>query len=95
MKHRLPVAPEMPPTDLKDIAFILLTHQHGDHLDLDLLCQMQDYPILWVIPVPVLDLVEAELKLPVDRLIVPRAMQSDRIQRQTLVIPWRHAHLRC
>lgn len=76
LKHRLPGAPEMPAADLKDLSFVLLTHSHSDHLDLDLLCQLQPYPILWVIPAPILDVVEAEVKLPVDRLIVPQAMQT-------------------
>jgi len=80
LKHRLPSAPEMPVADLEDVDFILLTHGHGDHLDLDLLRGLKDFPILWVIPAPVLDLVEAEIKLPMDRLIVPRAMQPIEIQ---------------
>jgi phosphoribosyl 1,2-cyclic phosphodiesterase len=75
LKHRLPGAPEMPVGDLKDLAFILLTHGHGDHLDLDLLRQLTNFPILWVIPAPVLEMVQAELKLLMDRLIVPQAMQ--------------------
>jgi len=73
--HRLPNAPEMPASDLKDLSFILLTHQHSDHLDLGLLRQLQPYPILWVIPAPLLEIVEAEFKLPENRLIAPQVMQ--------------------
>jgi L-ascorbate metabolism protein UlaG (beta-lactamase superfamily) len=75
LRHRLPGAPEMPVADLKNLSFVILTHQHGDHLDLDLLRQLQAYPIYWVVPAPVLEVVEAEFKLPMDRVIVPRVMQ--------------------
>jgi glyoxylase-like metal-dependent hydrolase (beta-lactamase superfamily II) len=54
LKRRLPNASEMSAGELKDLVFILLTHQHGDHLDLSLLHQLIDFPILWVIPAPVL-----------------------------------------
>lgn len=50
LRQRLPGAPEMPAADLKDFTFVLLTHSHGDHLDLELMRQLQTFPILWVIP---------------------------------------------
>ena len=46
LKHGLPSAPEMPAGDLEDLTFILLSHQHGDHLDLSLLRQLIDFPTL-------------------------------------------------
>ena len=57
LKHRLPDAPEMPVDALKDLDFILLTQQHGNHLDLDLLHGLQDFPILWVVTTPILPIV--------------------------------------
>ena len=76
LRHRLPDAPEMPVDDLKDLDFILLTHQHRDHLDLNLICELQDYPILWVIPAPLLPIVDVEVDIVADRLIVPTLMQT-------------------
>ena len=37
--------------DLSALSFVLLTHAHNDHLDLDLLSGLKQYPIQWVIPV--------------------------------------------
>lgn len=76
LKHRLPGAPEMPVDDLKELDFILLTHRHGDHLDSNLLRQLKDFPILWVIPAPVLELMRDEIEIPASRLIVPEPMRT-------------------
>ena len=81
LKHKLPDAPEMPVDDLIDLDFILLTHQHSDHLDLSLLRGLQDYPILWVIPKPLLPRVLANVYITADRLIVPEPLQTIEIQR--------------
>ena len=80
LKHRLPDAPEMPVDDLKDLDFILLTHQHADHLDLGLLGQLQDFPIVWVVPAPILPMVQAEFDIPASRLIVPEPMRMIEIR---------------
>jgi L-ascorbate metabolism protein UlaG (beta-lactamase superfamily) len=80
LKHRLPDAPEVPVEDLRGLDFILLTHRHSDHLDLNLLHGLQDFPILWVIPAPVLPLVQAEVEIPANRLIVPEPMRTVEIQ---------------
>jgi len=80
LKHRLPDAPEMAADDLKDLDFILLTHQHSDHLDLNLLQRLQAYPLLWVVPAPLLPKVQAEVDIAADRLIVPEAMRPIEIQ---------------
>ena len=76
LKHKLPDAPEMPVDDLKALDFLLLTHQHSDHLDLNLLRGLQDFPILWVIPAPLLPIVQAEVDIAADRLIVPEPMRT-------------------
>ena len=91
LSHRLPDAPEMPMGDLKDLDFILLTHQHSDHLDLNLLRGLQDYPILWVIPVPLLPLVQAEVDITADRLIVPGLTRTIEI-RGICITPFNGLH---
>ena len=37
-------------SDLSSLSFVLLTHAHKDHLDLDLLSALKDHPIRWVVP---------------------------------------------
>ena len=76
LSHKLPDAPEMPVDDLQDLDFILLTHQHSDHLDLGLLRSLQIYSILWVVPAPLLPIVRADIDIAADRLIVPEAMRT-------------------
>lgn len=80
LKHKLSDAPEMSVGDLKDLDFILLTHQHSDHLDLSLLHKLQGFPILWVVPAPLLPMVQAQVEIAADRLIVPEPMQTIEIQ---------------
>ena len=59
--------------DLTGISLIVLTHAHNDHLDMSLVKALADTPVQWVIPHYVLEKIETELKLPRERVIVPRA----------------------
>jgi L-ascorbate metabolism protein UlaG (beta-lactamase superfamily) len=36
--------------DLANLAFVVLTHRHSDHLDLDLLRSLRGLPIPWIVP---------------------------------------------
>lgn len=76
LQHKLPNAPEMPVEDLDGLDFILLTHQHSDHLDLDLLRGLQGFPCLWVVPAFLLPLIQAEVDIPEDRLVIPEPMRT-------------------
>jgi L-ascorbate metabolism protein UlaG (beta-lactamase superfamily) len=76
LKNRLPQAPAMDVArDLKDLDFVLLTHRHGDHLDLDLLRLLRHLPIWWFIPEAILPLVQREIKLPAKQILVPKPLQ--------------------
>jgi len=44
--------------DLDGLSFVLLTHEHADHLDLGMVRALRTLPILWVIPEPLLAIVE-------------------------------------
>ena len=75
--HRLPSAPEMDVAhDLMDLEFVLLTHHHKDHLDLVLMCLLQQLPIVWVIPEAILPLVQRETHLPMKQILVAKPLQS-------------------
>jgi hypothetical protein len=57
--------------DLKGISFVLLTHGHKDHLDLDLLCAMRHLPITWVVPEFILSKVVRQAGLPRENIVIP------------------------
>lgn len=59
--------------DLAALSLIVLTHVHNDHLDLSLVRQLANTSVQWVIPPYVLEKIEAEVILPREQVIVPRA----------------------
>jgi L-ascorbate metabolism protein UlaG (beta-lactamase superfamily) len=79
--HRLPQAPDVNPVhDLKALSFVLLTHQHADHLDLGLIGQIRHLPIIWVIPEPTLALIQDQIDLPQKHVIIPKDLEPIEIQ---------------
>jgi hypothetical protein len=57
--------------DLRNLSFVLLTHGHNDHLDLDLLSALRHLPIKWIIPEFILSTVISQAGLPRENIIVP------------------------
>jgi L-ascorbate metabolism protein UlaG (beta-lactamase superfamily) len=79
--HRLPLAPDVNAAqDLEALSFVLLTHQHADHLDLDLIHALRHLPIVWVTPEPVLTLIQNQVDLPQKNVIVPKELERVEIQ---------------
>jgi L-ascorbate metabolism protein UlaG (beta-lactamase superfamily) len=79
--HRLPQAPDVDiAVDLKVLSFVLLTHQHADHLDLGLIGKLRRLPIIWVIPEPTLALIQDQIDLPQKYVIIPRDLEPIEIQ---------------
>ncbi|TFH37712.1 MAG: MBL fold metallo-hydrolase [Anaerolineales bacterium] len=75
LKQRLDHAPEMEfVKDLDKLSFVLLTHEHADHLDFNLLYALRELPILWIVPEPILPEVLAKSALPDQNIIIPKAM---------------------
>jgi hypothetical protein len=62
--------------DLSNLSFVLLTHTHNDHLDLDLLSALKQYPIKWVIPEFMLSDVIAQTGLLREKIIVPSPLNA-------------------
>lgn len=90
--HRVPGAPAIDfGKDLSSLSFVLLTHRHADHLDLDLLRALKDLPILWVIPEPMVSLVQREAAIPAQRLIVPKPLEPLHI-RDLTITPFEGLH---
>jgi Beta-lactamase superfamily domain len=79
--HRLPQAPDVNTAqDLKALSFVLLTHEHADHLDLGLIRALKHLPIIWVIPQHTLALIQDQIDLPQKHLIIPRDLEPIEIQ---------------
>jgi hypothetical protein len=71
LASRLPSAPPVPVDDLQRLSFVLLTHSHTDHLDLNLIRALSHLTICWVVPQPLLEQVTSLGNLPREQLVVP------------------------
>lgn len=61
--------------DLRGLSFVLLTHGHKDHLDLDLLSALRDLPITWIVPEFILSKVMKQAGLPREKIIIPSPLE--------------------
>jgi L-ascorbate metabolism protein UlaG (beta-lactamase superfamily) len=51
LRWRVPDAEPVPiQRTLAQLSFVVLTHRHADHLDLDLIRRLNRLPILWIVP---------------------------------------------
>lgn len=76
--------------DLSPLSFVLLTHEHKDHLDLDAIFTLRDLPIKWVVPEFLLSNIE-QVGLRRENIIVPSALtriELDGIQ----ILPFNGLH---
>ena len=62
--------------DFSKLSFVLLTHSHNDHLDLDLLAVLKQYPIQWVVPEFMLADVVAQTGVSSENITVPKPLNS-------------------
>src|SRR5512133_564724 len=75
LNQRVPAAPDVNlKPDLKGLAFVVLTHAHKDHLDLDLLRQLGSTSITWVVPAAVWSILQPLGILPDNRVILPQPL---------------------
>lgn len=70
--------------ELETLSFVLLTHEHDDHLDLGLIRALRELPIRWVVPEAILPQVLAETNLPMSRVLVPKSMIPIQIEGITI-----------
>jgi len=76
LNWRLPDAPKVDICrDLSSLSFVLLTHSHKDHLDLDLIYALRDLPILWVIPEFLIPMIQEWTDLPKKQILIPHPPQ--------------------
>lgn len=57
---------------LKILSFVLLTHRHGDHMDLGMIRALREFPIRWVIPDHMVEFVIEHTDLPRESIVVPQ-----------------------
>ncbi len=90
---RLPAAPEMNLShDLDGLEFVLLTHAHKDHLDLDLVSALKDLPVTWVVPEFLAPVVQKHAGLKPAQMAVPRLLEPVRLSGITIT-PFAGQHL--
>ncbi len=76
LKRRLASAQSMDVHDaLSGLEFVLLTHEHNDHLDIALIYALKDAPIRWVIPYAMLSMVTRATGLSEKKIIVPQNLK--------------------
>jgi L-ascorbate metabolism protein UlaG (beta-lactamase superfamily) len=90
---RVPEAPRVDVEhDLAGLSFVLLTHDHRDHLDLNLIRLLREKPIRWVIPSFLQEKVISETGLGQEKIITPRVMHPLQLDGVT-VVPFEGQHL--
>jgi L-ascorbate metabolism protein UlaG (beta-lactamase superfamily) len=84
LRRRLPAAPDVDlARDLQGLSFVLLTHRHADHLDLDLVHRLREAPVRWVVPFYILDAV-TEAGLLRKKVLVARPGEAIRLEGITI-----------
>ena len=78
--------------DFSSLQYVLLTHSHSDHLDLNLMAALQDLPIYWIIPEFLLVKIADQIKLPVNRIIIPQPEEFLRIDK-LIFTPFEGLHI--
>ena len=68
-------APSIDISALRDLSFILLTHRHEDHLDLNLISALKNLSICWVVPEAILSQVMEQGGIQSKSIIVPKPLQ--------------------
>lgn len=76
--------------DLSPLSLVLLTHEHEDHLDLDLLFTLRDLPIKWVVPEFLLSKIEPA-RLRREHIIVPSGLTLIEFEGM-LILPFNSLH---
>jgi len=75
LRQRLPNAPRVDLSALVILDYVVLTHRHADHLDLNLLTRLCDFPTQWIVPEFMLDFVRT-IERPHRPIIVARPMET-------------------
>ena len=75
LRRRIPSAPQVDISPLAALDYVVLTHRHADHLDLELLHRLRDFPAFWIVPDFLLDTLNI-LNIPMHKLIIPHHLET-------------------
>ena len=75
LRHRLPVASRVDLDPLVMLDYVVLSHRHADHIDLNLLTRLCDFPAQWIVPEFLYDLVRT-IESPRRRAIFAKPMET-------------------
>ncbi len=93
LHSRLEEAPQVDiENDLDGLSFVILSHEHHDHIDTDLIRALRDKQIQWIIPSFLLSKVIAETGISETKVIVPRVMKLIEIN-GLKILPFEGQHL--
>ena len=84
LRQRLPSAPEVELCALAALDYVVLTHRHADHLDLNLLRQLKEFPTRCIVPDFLLASLSS-LDLPLEQLIIPKPLEVLHLEELTLL----------
>lgn len=79
--------------DLAPLDAVVLTHRHADHLDLELLSELVDLPISWIVPEFMLEELTTIIKSKTPKVIVPQPGVPIEI-RNLVLTPFEGLHFR-
>ena len=57
---------------LQPLSFVLLTHNHADHVDIPLISALKDFPITWVMPEEMREIIREKAGLKDESILTPR-----------------------
>lgn len=78
---------------LKPLSFVLLTHNHADHVDIPLIRALKDFPIRWVMPLEMKEIIKEAAGLKEKSIFIPsrgRAFELDGLK----ITAWEGLHRR-
>jgi L-ascorbate metabolism protein UlaG (beta-lactamase superfamily) len=78
--------------DLEKLSLVILTHEHNDHLDLNLIRELKDLPIRWIVPRFLVEKIRSELQLSPEKIVIPKPLQPLTWQGLT-ILPFEGQHL--
>ncbi len=81
LEYRLAGAPSVDhSTDLAELSFVLLTHEHKDHLDIELIRSLRHLPVTWIVPEAMLSQVRNHAGLRDQQVVIPKPLQPIEIK---------------
>lgn len=79
--------------ELSELQLVVLTHNHSDHLDLELIHAIREKSIIWIIPDFMVERVRNAVDLNYDQILIPVPNKTMRIGNLSLTpFPGLHSH---